>query len=84
MHINNQEQIKNEIEVKIDDLKKRSIDIKDDTGEQEKVLRAIADKISEINSLIQSNTSVSSDLSVAVEELGQVAENLNLQVTKSV
>ncbi|HPS58002.1 MAG TPA: methyl-accepting chemotaxis protein [Spirochaetota bacterium] len=83
-HINNQEQIKNEIEVKIGDLKKRSIEIKDDTGEQEKVLNVIAGKISEINSLIQSNTSVAGDLLVAAEELAQVAEKLNQQAGKSI
>lgn len=84
LHINNQEQIKNEIEVKIGDLKKRSIEIKDDTGEQEKALSEISGKISGINSLIQSNTSVANDLSVAAEELAQVADNLNRQVSKTV
>ncbi len=84
LHINNQEQIKNEIEIKIEDLRKRSVAIKDDTGEQEKVLNAIAGKVSEINSLIQSNTSVANELSIAAEELAQVAESLNQQVEKSV
>ncbi len=84
LHINNQEQIKNEIEVRINDLKKRSVEIKDDTAEQEKVLNTIAGKVSEINSLIQSNTSVANELSVAAEELAQVSESLNLQVEKSV
>jgi methyl-accepting chemotaxis protein len=78
--INNQEKIKDEIEVKIDDLKTRTVAIKDDTGEQEQALNAIADKISQINSLIQSNTSVAGELAVAAEELAQVAESLNLQV----
>ncbi len=83
-HINKQEQIKNEIEVKIDALRKRSVEIKDDTGEQERTLSAIAEKVSEINSLIQSNTSVANELMVAAEELALVAEGLNRQVEKSV
>ncbi|HOO72781.1 MAG TPA: methyl-accepting chemotaxis protein [Spirochaetota bacterium] len=80
-HINNQEQIKDEIEVKIDDLKHRSVEIKDSTGEQKQMLNSIAEKISEINSLIQSNTSVAEELSLAAEELAQVAEGLNQRVT---
>ncbi|PKL39824.1 MAG: hypothetical protein CVV44_06275 [Spirochaetae bacterium HGW-Spirochaetae-1] len=79
-HIDNQEKIKNEIVQMIDDLKNRSVVIREDTSKQDSAVKDIAGRISNINQLLQSNTSVTMELTDKSVELAQISVELTQKV----
>ena len=73
-HISNQEKVKDEIQVKIDELQKKSASIKDT------IIKEIATSLSGINELLQSNTRVTAELSDTSEQLSSMAEELTIKI----
>ncbi len=76
-----QENLKEDIQQKVDVVQRKSVTIKDSTKEQESTMDEITSSIASINHLLQSNIEGSKDLSRTSGDLALMAEELNRQIT---
>jgi len=79
--INRQEEIRTNLEAKIDDLQKRTRTMREDTGRQDRAIESIAASIAGTRVLIQSNTDRGEAISDTSVQLARIADNLKKQVT---
>ena len=78
--INRQEDIRKDLEAKIDDLQKRTSAMREDTERQDRVIEGMAGTIEGTRVLIQSNTDMGEAISETSVKLAQIAENLQKQL----
>ena len=78
--IDNLASLNRDIEIKVDDLQKKSVEINNDTRKQDESINEIALSISNINALLQSNTSAIDNLNSTAEQLALMADSINKKI----
>lgn len=83
-NIDNQENIKEEIQTQVAGSQARSEKIAEDINRHNEIITEISNSIASINTLIQNNMAVAEDISDTSQELSEIGKNLLIKVKEEI